>query len=151
VPHSPEKLALRFVVLTHESSLGSERRGGAAPERALALQHASAQRLDDQREPIRSLTDARWRGGWWGPALGGFALDAVVGSAAIALYSSGVRLNLDSPMTANINFSARFWIGVGNCGRLLMTPNLSSPTTIAYLDCASTVWGVHFAEWEVME
>jgi hypothetical protein len=81
VPHSPEKLALRFVVLTHESSLGSERRGGAAPERALALQHASAQRLDDQREPIRSLTDARWRGGWWGPALGGFALDAVVGSA----------------------------------------------------------------------
>jgi hypothetical protein len=29
-----------------------------------------------------STADARWRrGGWWGPALGGFALGALVGSA----------------------------------------------------------------------
>jgi hypothetical protein len=41
------KLALRFVVVTHKSSLGSERSGDAAPERLLALERASAQRLDD--------------------------------------------------------------------------------------------------------
>ena len=25
-----------------------------------------------------TTADARWRGGWWGPALGGFALGALV-------------------------------------------------------------------------
>ena len=30
--------------------------------------------------------DARWRGGWWAPALGGFALGAVVGSAYARPY-----------------------------------------------------------------
>jgi UvrD-like helicase C-terminal domain len=28
-----------------------------------------------------TTADARWRGGWWGPALGGFALGALIGSA----------------------------------------------------------------------
>src|SRR5215470_9675745 len=33
-----------------------------------------------------TTADARWRGGWWGPALGGFALGAVVGSAFARPY-----------------------------------------------------------------
>ena len=33
-----------------------------------------------------TTADARWRGGWWGPAIGGFALGAVVGSAFARPY-----------------------------------------------------------------
>ena len=33
-----------------------------------------------------TTADARWRGGWWGPALGGFALGAIVGSAFARPY-----------------------------------------------------------------
>jgi hypothetical protein len=33
-----------------------------------------------------TTADARWRGGWWGPALGGFALGALVGSAFARPY-----------------------------------------------------------------
>src|SRR5262245_10024769 len=33
-----------------------------------------------------TTADARWRGGWWGPAVGGFALGAIVGSAFARPY-----------------------------------------------------------------
>src|SRR5262249_22131305 len=33
-----------------------------------------------------TTADARWRGGWWGPALGGFAVGAIVGSAFARPY-----------------------------------------------------------------
>ena len=33
-----------------------------------------------------TTADARWRGGWWGPALGGFAVGAVVGSPVARPY-----------------------------------------------------------------
>ena len=33
-----------------------------------------------------TTADARWRGGWWGPALGGFALGALIGSAFARPY-----------------------------------------------------------------
>ena len=33
-----------------------------------------------------TTADARWRGGWWGPAIGGFALGAIVGSAFARPY-----------------------------------------------------------------
>jgi len=38
---------------------------------------------------IATLTDARWRGGWWGPALGGFALGALFGSAFVRITATG--------------------------------------------------------------
>ncbi len=33
-----------------------------------------------------NTADARWRGGWWGPALGGFALGALIGSVFARPY-----------------------------------------------------------------
>jgi hypothetical protein len=33
-----------------------------------------------------TTADARWRGGWWGPAIGGFAVGALVGSAFARPY-----------------------------------------------------------------
>jgi hypothetical protein len=38
---------------------------------------------------IATLTDARWRGAWWGPALGGFALGALFGSAFVRITVTG--------------------------------------------------------------
>ena len=38
---------------------------------------------------IATLTDAHWRGGWWGPALGGFALGALFGSAFVRITATG--------------------------------------------------------------
>ena len=38
---------------------------------------------------IATLTDAHWRGGWWGPALGGFALGALFGSAFVRITVTG--------------------------------------------------------------
>ena len=40
-----------------------------------------------------TTADAQWRrGGWWGPALGGFALGALFGSAFVRITATGTAL-----------------------------------------------------------